>query len=483
MGTVTAVLDKEGVDATEAAVTMLDALSPAKTDNFGLASPSSVIIESTIDALRNLHLNSNIIVGYRFSRIFQSDRPQPTRLKDAAMVFDGRTYPSSDTFHHELSLIKPLHDVVEAAETFIRKSYGDYAFVLAEKGRLVAGRDPIGARPLYYGENNKLAALASERKALWRIGVSNDSSFPPGNTAVINQTGLRFKPVKTLSCSELRPITMGEAAWKLEKLLKHSVTQRVSGLNEAAIGFSGGLDSCVIAQLAQKVVSNVQLVHVSLENQEETEHAREAADTLKLPIHACVFREEDVRKDLPMVLRIIEEDDPVKTAIGIPIYWAARQASRMGFNVMLAGQGADELFGGYRRYVNDYLAHGKEAVSKRIFEDVARLCENNLERDFKICGFHGVEMRLPFATVEMAEFALSLPINLKIDPEKTDARKLVLRKTAENMGLPESISRRPKKAVQYATGVDKALKRLAKQEGSVKVFLRNEFRNTLREAA
>jgi len=75
-----------------------------------------------------------------------------------------------------------------------------------------------------------------------------------------------------------------------------------------------------------------------------------------------------------------------------------------------------------------------------------------------------------------------LPINLKIGPEKTDVRKLVLRKTAENMGLPESISRRPKKAVQYATGVDKALKRLAKQHGSVKVFLRNEFRNMFAEA-
>jgi asparagine synthase (glutamine-hydrolysing) len=82
----------------------------------------------------------------------------------------------------------------------------------------------------------------------------------------------------------------------------------------------------------------------------------------------------------------------------------------------------------------------------------------------------------------MAEFALSLPINLKIGPEKTDVRKLVLRKTAENIGLPESISRRPKKAVQYATGVDKALKRLAKKHGSVKVFLRTEFRNMLAEA-
>jgi asparagine synthase (glutamine-hydrolysing) len=483
MGKLTAVLNKEGTDATETALAMLSALSAASTDNFGLASPSGVRIERTIDALRNLRLNSNVIVGYRSSRMFHSERLQPTHLENAAMVLDGRVYSSSDTSPHEPSPIERSPDLGEAAETLIKNSSGDYAFVLAGTGTLVAGRDPIGTRPLYCGENDKLVALASERKALWKIGVSSNYSFPPGNLGVISQTGLRFKPVRTLAYSAPKPITMGEAAGELEKLLRHSVNLRVAGLKEVAIAFSGGLDSCIIARLAQEAVSNVQLVHVSVEKQEETEHAREAADTLKLPIHTSMFNEEDVKKDLRIVLRIIEEEDPVKTAIGIPIYWAAQQASRIGLNIMLAGQGADELFGGYRRYVDDYLARGKEAVTEGMFRDVARLCENNLERDSKICDFNNVELRLPFASVEVAEFALSLPISLKIDPEKTDERKLVLRKTAENIGLPESISRRPKKAVQYATGVDKVLKRLARSKGSVRGFLQNEFRNALREAA
>jgi asparagine synthase (glutamine-hydrolysing) len=483
MGTLSAVLNKEGADATETVVTMLSALSYAKTDNFGLGSPSRVTMERTIDALRNVHLNSSIIVGYRFSRILASDRPQPTHLEDAAMVFDGRIYSSGDISHQEISPVEPSRSLEEVAEKFMRKSTGDYAFVLAGIRGLVGGRDPVGVRPLYYGENDKLIALASNRKALWKVGVSNSYSFPPGNTAIIGQAGLRFKPVKTLSYSEPRPITMREAAAELEGLLKQSVRQRVLGLGEVAIAFSGGLDSCVIARLAQEAVGNVQLAHVSLEKQEETEHAKEAADTLRLPIHTSTFKDEDVRRDLRTVLRIIEEEDPVKTAIGIPIYWVAEQASRMGLNVMLAGQGADELFGGYKRYVNDYLALGEKAVSESMFRDVARLCENNLERDSKICGYHNVELRLPFATFEMAEFALSLPISLKIGSEKTDGRKLVLRKAAENIGLPEWITRRPKKAVQYATGVDRALKRLAGPQDSVRVFLRNEFRNALTESA
>lgn len=289
--------------------------------------------------------------------------------------------------------------------------------------------------------------------------------------------------MKTLAYSEPKPIAMKDAARELEKLLKHSIAQRVSALKEVAIAFSGGLDSCVIARLVQESKTSAQLVHVSLGNQTETDHAREAADTLKMPIHTRLFKEDDVKETLPKVLRLTEEADPLKTAIGIPIYWAAEQASEMGLKIMLAGQGADELFGGYRRYMDDYLTGGEEVVSRRIFRDTVEICKNNLERDSKICGFHSVELRLPYATFEIARLALELPVKLKIDPDRGGTRKLVLRRVAENLGLPESISNRPKKAVQYATGVDKALRRLAKQQGSLKDFLQREFRNTLPEAA
>jgi asparagine synthase (glutamine-hydrolysing) len=479
-----AVLEKEQNDATGTAITMLDALSAATTDKFGIGSPSRVKTESAVDALRNLHANSDVVIGCRFSRILPSDRKQPMLLKNATLVFDGRTYAWGRT-----SGVKPpgyelLHDGEETAKTLIRKAAGDYAFVVAEPGRLVAGRDPIGARPLYFGENEEILALASQRKALWKVGITTDCSFPPGNTASITQRGFRFEPVKTLSCPQPKRTTMKDAAKELLRILKHSIAERVSALKEVAIAFSGGLDSCIIARLAKESLRNIQLIHVSLEDQKETEHAREAADNLKLPILVRLFSEHDVERDLPKVLRLVEEADPVKTAVGIPFYWVAEQASEMGFKVMLAGQGADELFGGYRRYVDDCLAHGEEAAHRGIFRDVAEISKNNLERDSKICGFHNVELRLPFATFDMAKFALELPVNLKIDPETGGMRKLVLRRMAENIGLPESICTRPKKAVQYATGVDKALKRLAKRQGfAVKSFLQTELENTLKETA
>jgi asparagine synthase (glutamine-hydrolysing) len=83
----------------------------------------------------------------------------------------------------------------------------------------------------------------------------------------------------------------------------------------------------------------------------------------------------------------------------------------------------------------------------------------------------------------LAKFAAALPVNLKISPEKDSMRKLVLRKVAENVGLPEAISKKPKKAVQYTTGVNKALKKMAKRQGvSVRTFLQKTFNRIFEEA-
>ncbi len=124
----------------------------------------------------------------------------------------------------------------------------------------------------------------------------------------------------------------------------------------------------------------------------------------------------------------IEEPDPIKASIGVPFYWVAEKAAEAGFKVLLAGQGADELFGGYQRYVSECCKDGREAVRKTMFNDVIRIHESNLERDLKITSFHDVELRVPFGSYDLAEFALSLPVELKIENKADTLRKLVLRK-------------------------------------------------------
>jgi asparagine synthase (glutamine-hydrolysing) len=192
-----------------------------------------------------------------------------------------------------------------------------------------------------------------------------------------------------------------------------------------------------------------------------------------------LFKESDVEKALPKVVDLIEEPDPIKASIGLPFYWVALKASEAGFRVLLAGQGADELFGGYQRYVNECCKDGSEKARKTMFNDVVRIHESNLERDMKICGFHDVELRLPFASFEIAEFAQSLPVELKIEKKTDTLRKLVLRKVALNAGMPSSMAEKPKKAVQYSTGINDAVKRIAKKhEKTVNEYVKELFQQS-----
>ena len=254
--------------------------------------------------------------------------------------------------------------------------------------------------------------------------------------AFANKDGFKFKPVKTLTYTEPKQVTLDEAAETLQALLTESIKRRVQGLKEVAVAFSGGLDSSVVAFLASKCGVKVNLLHVSLENQAETEEAIDAAEALDLPLQINLFKDSDVENSLPKVVELIEEADPVKASIGVPFYWAAEEAAEASYKVMLAGQGADELFGGYQRYVNECCKEGSEKVRRTMFDDVVNIHESNLERDLKITGFHDVELRLPFASYELAEFALGLPIECKIEKKPDTLRKLVLRKVAQNVGMP-----------------------------------------------
>ncbi|MGB9853796.1 MAG: DUF7411 family protein [Candidatus Bathyarchaeales archaeon] len=463
MRAVVAVLDKKGERAAQNVAVMLEALRHKGADVFGAASSSFFEIKSSLEQLQIKDFKTSAAVGHIFLKILAQDQPQFATLENAVIVFDGRIYPPRRPF--DVSHVAGwLENNLEAgAEALIRGFDGSFAFAAAEAERLIAGRDSLGLYPLYYGENEDLFAIASECKALWKIGLEKVNSFPPGHIALIDKKGAKIKPVKTIKSSDLGSITMEEGVEKLQRLLQRSVKERVLGLNEVAVAFSGGLDSSLTALLAKKTGAKVHLIHVSLENQLETMQAREAAALLGLPLHIYLYSEKDVEKVIPKVLWAIESPDPVKTSIGIPFFWTAEKTAEMGFRVLLAGQGADELFGGYMHYLNLYLQRGEEAAQKKIFNDILKMYETNFERDSKICSFHNVELRLPFATRQLTEFALSLPLQLKIEPAKDTLRKIVLRKAAEKMGLPLQITNKPKKAVQYATGVSKALKKLAER--------------------
>ena len=477
MGAIVAVMHKEKQKTSKTVFTMLNELSHRGKNKYAIASTKEQTLANSLEKLKLETVQSNIVLGDVFSKILPSDTPQILTTDNCTLVFEGRIYPSSKITDTASLVEKLKSNPAQTAKTIIKNYNGDYTFAIATSDSIIIGRDSMGVVPLYFGRNKTLCAFASERKALWKIGLRKVKSFPPGNIAVVRKDArILFELVRTIEQPPLKPLEMDSATKRIQMLLLQSIRDRVSDMREVAVAFSGGLDSSLIAFLTQKCRVKIQLITVGLETMPETVYAEDAAKALDMPIHVKTYSGGDVEKVLPKVLWLVEEPDFLKVSIAIPLYWTAEFAATHGLNVLLAGQGADELFGGYRRYSNDYVRYGEEFVQKTIFNDIVKMHENNFERDSKICNFHNTELRLPFATYQMAKFAATLPLPLKIEPPNDLLRKTVLRKVAEDIGLPRFIVNKPKRAIQYATGVNKVIKKLAKKKGySTKEYLQEMF--------
>ena len=465
MGALIAVVSKGGETAVPKVIAMLRRLRHRGIDAHGVATPDSVFVAKSIKEILGEKLNSSVALGHNLFKFLSRDHPQPVQGEGFTLVFEGRWFPPPAAPEVEEIAKKLRLDPLKNAKHVIDEFDGSYAFAVALPHKVIAGRDTLGVCPLYYGENETTCGVASERKALWAVGISNVRSFPPGNLAVVNARGFSFDPIKPVTQPPLRPMEMEAAAEHLRGLLLKSTNDRVSDPEKVAVAFSGGLDSSVIAMLAKVCGAGVCLVSVGLEDQPEVRFAEEAAEALGLPLRLETYTLEDVESVLSRVLWLVEEPDVMKAGVAVPVYWAAEVASKMGCKVLLSGQGGDELFGGYHRYLREYTRKGVAAVREAMYRDVVSSHEVNFQRDNHVCSFHGVELRLPFTDREVVEFSLGLPVGLKIESPRDRLRKRVLRRVGQMLGLPPPVFNRDKKAIQYATGVDKALRRLARDKG------------------
>ncbi|WP_296784263.1 asparagine synthetase B [uncultured Methanobrevibacter sp.] len=416
----------------------------------------------------------SIAFGHNLLSIYDlNDRvsePQPVSNGNLTLVFNGEIY-NFKTITNLLSRVGVQKEILSDAEALLylidcynkddlikaiqmatRLADGDYAFAVWDGENLALARDPLGVKPLFYAQNDDLKGFASSKQSLKEVGFDEIETLKPEHILFNWNDIAPAQPI-------YEKVFEGDVA-KIDKMLKLSVSKRIDGLSEVGVIFSGGLDSSYIALLLKEISENIPLkitlYAVGAEGSKDVEAAIYASKFLNLELKICEVTEDMLREALPEVVRAIGDDNLMKVGVGLTTYLATKMVAEDGLKVAFSGQGADELFGGYKRYLQSFV-DGTLNYDLRV--DMSNMYHVNLERDDACSMLNAVELRLPFLDKNLVELVLNIPDNKKIVSMHDDMRKSILRKLAFEEGLDYEIAYRPKKAAQYGTGIDKILRK------------------------
>lgn len=236
-----------------------------------------------------------------------------------------------------------------------------------------------------------------------------------------------------------------------------SILRNLKCRENSAIAFSGGLDSGILAYIFKDCAPS--LYTVGVEDSKDFENAKSAANALGMPLKLIEINEFDILEGILFLKRIEPDINAVEISFELPLYFVCSNADE---RTVYTGQGSDELFGGYHKYLEN---------RKLMKEDLKKLLEKTRPREIKISTLLGKELVTPYLDSKIMEFAANLPMEMKI---RNGVRKWVLREAARILGVPEEIANREKKAAQYGSGIWKMMKKMAKERGqSVEEFVKS----------
>jgi len=236
----------------------------------------------------------------------------------------------------------------------------------------------------------------------------------------------------------------------LHKNLKDSFRNIYAG--RCAVLFSGGVDSALAAVMTKEVCNDTLLLTARGEGSHDAEVAVQAAESINLPLAEIELTSKVIWNALPELLRAIDTRKRMDVEIALPFFLAAKEAKSRGYELLVSGQGPDELFGGYSRYEKMMVEQGPEEVEKALWADFSITDQVNLIRDSQAVKVHGIDIVFPYAYTEFARIALTVPATLNIDPSKRPSRKLLFRELAIRLGVPPNVAFTPKRATQYSSG-------------------------------
>ncbi len=297
---------------------------------------------------------------------------------------------------------------------------GIFAFALLEPatGMWVVARDPVGVVPLYWGrDQDGRRWVASELKALVDRCIEVEI-FPPGHvydSATDQLTPFRARPWRE------RATTVGNRAdpHRLRMALEDAVHRQLMGDVPYGVLLSGGLDSSVVAACAARFARSriedddrseawwprLHSFAIGLEGSPDLAAAEVVATHLGTAHHGFTYTFEEGLDALPDVIRHVESYDVTTVRASTPMYLLARRIRAMGVKMVLSGEGADEIFGGYLYF---HRAPNPEAFHEESVRKVEALHLYDCLRANKSMAAWGVEARVPFLDLEFLDLAMSI---------------------------------------------------------------------------
>lgn len=338
-----------------------------------------------------------------------------------------------------------LHEDIENPGQALSRLDGDWAFIDVDKktGIIIAGRDPLGVRPLFYGlsDGGEVVAISSEAKGIVGLpGVADTKVFPPGTwwRSDMPNSFHTYSDIYPTDASEILDVPPWEAAGNVRNLLDKAVRKRVMH-SEVPLGFlcSGGLDSSAIVAIAKEMKPNVASFSMGFDGAGRSLDAYYAGiltTALDIDHTPVTFTKDDIRAAIQRVVQVCETHDPQTIRASVPMYLLARHIrDKTPYKVILSGEGADEIFGGY-----SYFSRAPDGKSGR--EESTRLLRNlhsfDLLRADRCFAAHGLEIRVPFLDKGLIRYVLRLPYDLTRVTSVSDFRgqeKQLLRNSVSDL--------------------------------------------------
>ncbi len=343
---------------------------------------------------------------------------------------------------------------------FLRHCRGMFACAFIQENRIILARDTVGVKPLYFIDQPDLFAFASELKALTPFGVDVQELLP-GQTLVYDRVS-RQSVVRNFSYAG------EEGAKSLERRLEEAVVEPTrrylaNSQRRVAVLLSGGVDSSIIAQmlvneLRDKEKNRLIGFCIGEAGTNDIRVAEKLAKHLNLQlVHVTLPAPEILLRQMPDIVQAVESPHArvVKVAL---LYEALAEAIRQrDIDIVIGGEGADELFFGYHRFI-DGLSHDQsDEVFRMFYKHV--FYNTLLQRYERVFARKQIEGRVPFLDQEVVAIAEKLAPDSKVKKhaDGTHTSKLPLRELAKAIGLPGYVYDRPKeKMTSGATGKDNA---------------------------